>query len=150
MDILKQLKNQADQVEVVDLRSETTTIGFEANKLKSSQVEKTKGVAVRVVKDGRLGFAASSATLDTEPALEKVMTNVLESAEYGDEVPIFFPPSQRGPKVTTFDPTIKELSVPRMAEIGQEIIDLFLQIEPEARVNIDMERGVHAGRIRVY
>lgn len=148
MDIFEKLKSQADQVEMVNMRSETATVGFEANRLKSSQVEKTKGVAVRVVKDGRLGFAASSATLDTESALEKIVTNVLESADYGDEVPIVFPAPQPGPKVTTFDQTIKELTVPRMAEIGQEIIDLILQIEPEARVNIDMERGVENMSIR--
>ena len=148
MDIFEKLKSQADQVEIVNMRSETTTVGFESNRLKSSQVEKTKGVAVRVVKDGRLGFAASSATLDTESALEKIVTNVLESADYGDDVSIVFPASQPGPKVATFDQTIKELSVPRMAEIGQEIIDLILQIEPEARVNIDMERGVQNISIR--
>lgn len=138
MDILKQLKAQADQVEVVNIQNESTTVGFEANKLKSSQVEETKGIAVRVVKNGRLGFAASS----DESAREKLVTNVLESAAFGDEIPIAFPAPQSAPKVTTFDPTITELSIPRMVGIGQEIIDLILQIEPEARVNAVLTRGV--------
>jgi PmbA protein len=144
MDILEQLKAQAAQVEVVNVQSESTTIGFEANKLKTSQVEETKGIAVRVVKDGRLGFAASS----DESATDKLVTNVLESAAYGDEVPIVFPAPQPAPQVTTFDQTITDLSIPRMVEIGQEIVDLILQFEPEAHVNVALERGVQHRSIR--
>ncbi len=144
MDILEQLKGRAAQVEVVNVQSESTTIGFEANKLKTSQVEETKGIAVRVVKDGRLGFAASS----DESATEKLVTNVLESAAYGDEVPIVFPAPQPAPNVTTFDQTITDLSIPRMVEIGQELVDLILQFEPEAHVNVALERGVQHRSIR--
>lgn len=138
MDILKQLSTEAEQVEVVNVQSESTTVGFESNRLKHSQVEETKGIAVRVVKNGCLGFAASS----DESATEKLVTNVLESATYGDEIPIAFPAPQSAPKVTTFDQTITELSIPRMVEIGQEIIDIICQVEPDALVNVDLERGV--------
>ncbi len=144
MDILKQLKKKVDQVEVVHIQSESTTIGFEANKLKSSQVQETTGIAVRVVKNGRLGFAASS----DESAVDKLMTNALESAAYGDAVPIAFPAPQPAPEVTTFDRAIVELSIPRMVEMGQEIVDLVLQIEPDARVNVELGRGVRQMSIR--
>jgi PmbA protein len=138
MDILKQLQTQAEQVEIVNVQSESTTIGFESNRLKNSQVEETRGVAVRVVKNGRLGFAASS----DESAAEKLVTNVLESAAYSDEIPMAFPAPQSGPKVTTFDRTITELPIPRMVEIGQEIVDVIRQAEPDALVNVELERGV--------
>ncbi len=144
MYIFKQLEAQADQVEVVNIQSESTTIGFETNRLKSSQVEETKGTAVRVVKDGRLGFAASS----DESAQERLVSNVLDSVAYGDEVPITFPAPQPAPQVTVFDQTIAELSIPRMVEMGQEIIDLVLEIEPRAYVNVGLERGVQRQSIR--
>ena len=79
MDILDQLASQADQVEVVEVLNERTMVGFEANRLKSSQVKETRGIAVRVVKDGRMGFAASSDL----SAPEKLVANVLESAAFG-------------------------------------------------------------------
>jgi len=144
MDILKQLSTEAEQVEVVNVQSESTTVGFESNRLKSSQVEETTGVAVRVVKNGRLGFAASS----DESAAEKLVSNALESAAYGDEIPIAFPAPQSAPTVTTFDRTITELSIPRMVEIGQEIIDIICQVEPDALVNVELERGVQHLSIR--
>jgi len=144
MDILEQLRTQCEQVEVVNLQSESTTVGFEANRLKTSRVEETKGVALRVVKNGRLGFAASS----DESATEKLIANVLESAAYGDEIPIAFPSPQSAPEVMTFDQNITELSIPRMVEIGEEIIDLILQVEPDARVGVSLERGVQHLSIR--
>lgn len=144
MDILKQLQAQADQVEVAHMQSESTKVSYEANKLKSSQVEETRGTAVRVVKDGRLGFAASS----DESAIAKLVSNALESAAYGDKVPIVFPAPQIAPPVTTYDQTITALPIPRLVEIGQEILDFILQIEPEARLNVELERGVQHLSIR--
>jgi PmbA protein len=138
MDILTKLSSQADQAEVVQVQRASTNVGFESNRLKSSQVEETSGVAVRVVKNGRLGFAASS----DESALDRLVTNAIASADYGDELLIAFPPPQTGPEVVTYDQTIADLPIHRLVEIGQEIIDLTLQIEPEARVNVDLNRGV--------
>jgi PmbA protein len=139
MDILHKLASQAEQVEVVQVQGESTKVGFEANRLKSSQVEETRGIAVRVVKDGRLGFAASS----DQSRMDKLASNALESAAFGDRLPIAFPPAQPGPEVVTFDPSIVELPIPRLVEIGQEILDILLQVEPEGQVYIELERGVH-------
>ncbi len=144
MELLGRLKSQAQQVEVVHVRAESTNVGFEANRLKSSQVEETNGIAVRIVKDGRLGFAASS----DESAVEKLISNVLESAKFGDNIPISFPAAQPGPKVATYDQSISDLPVARLAEIGQEIVDIILKVEPEARVNVELERGVQRLALR--
>ncbi len=144
MDMLQELASQVEQVEVVSERNESTTVGFEANRLKSSRVDETAGVAVRVVKEGRLGFAASS----DESALEKLMNNALESAAYGDEIPIAFPGPQPAAEVVTYDAAIAGLSVPRMVEMGQEMIDCLLEIEPEARINVELERADQTVSIR--
>lgn len=138
MNILEQLSAQAEQVEVVEVQGENTSVGFEANRLKSSQVEETKGIALRVVKDGRLGFAASS----DMSATAKLVDNLLESAAHGDKAPIVFPAPQPAAGVTVFDSKISEMPVPRLVEIGREVIDVILQVEPEAQVNVALERGI--------
>jgi len=144
MDILKQLQTKAEQVEVVQMRNEATTIEFEANRFKTSKVEETSGVAARVVRNGRLGFSASS----DEKALDRLVTNVLESADFGDEVPITFPAPQTASQVKTFDPAIPDLPVARLVEIGQEIVDMILSVEPAAQVNVSLNRGVQQVRIQ--
>jgi PmbA protein len=138
MELLAKLRSRADQVEVVQVQSESTAIGFESNRLKSSQVQEIQGIAVRATVDGRLGFAASS----DKSAVDRLITNVLESAVYGDQVPIAFPAPQPAPQVATYDPTIAELPIPRLVEFGQEIVDLFLEIEPDVRTNVELTRGV--------
>lgn len=103
MDILTELKKQAEQVEVLELRSEKTTVEFEANQLKYCTGAETQGTAVRVIRNGRLGFSAST---DGE-SLEKLSANALESAAYGDKVEFSFP-AHRGTRIVeTFDPTIR-------------------------------------------
>jgi PmbA protein len=144
MDILTRLASQVDQAEVIEVQTESAMVGFEGNKLKSSQVQETRGVALRVVKGGRLGFAASS----DESALEKLVVNALESATYGDQICIAFPAQQPAPRVAAFDPTIASLPIPRLVEIGQEMIGVILQMEPAACVNVSLERGVQHVRLR--
>lgn len=144
MDILEQLLQQADQAEVMTTETETTTVRFESNQLKGSEVEETRGMALRVVKDGRLGFAATS----DMTAVEKAIENAVASAAFGDEVPINFPGAQPGPDVKTYDGTIVELPVRKLVDIGEEIIDLITEADQDALVNARLERGVERRFVR--
>ncbi|OGN74446.1 MAG: hypothetical protein A2X25_06050 [Chloroflexi bacterium GWB2_49_20] len=144
MDLMKELLKKAEQVEVVNLHNETTTVSFEANQLKSSSVAQTRGTAVRVVRDGRLGFAASS----DEKAITKLAANALESAAYGDRLILKFPTAKPAQQVRTFDQKIVDLSISRLVEIGREILDLILPVEPDARVNLNLTRSVQSASLR--
>lgn len=144
MDLMKELTAKAEQVEIVNLQNENTTISFEANQLKSSSVAQTRGTAVRVVREGRLGFAASS----DEKAVIKLASNVLESAAYGDSLDIKFPYSLPAQEVRTYDRRIVDLSIPRLVEIGREILDLIIPVEPDVRVNLNITRSVQSVNLR--
>jgi PmbA protein len=144
MDILTQLKEQAEQVEVLSLQNEKTTVEYEANQLKTCTVAETKGTAVRVIRKGKLGFAAS--TDDT--TMDKLAANALESATYGDNAPFSFPDPKPAPIVRTFDKVVADLPIARLVEIGREILDLILPGEPDARCNISLERSLVSASIR--
>jgi PmbA protein len=144
MDLLKHLTQHAEQVEVMHLQNEQTTVEFEANKLKTSSVTETRGTAVRVVRKGKLGFAAST----DEQAMDKLAANALESAFYGDEVPLHFPAPQPAPTVRTFDSKITDLPIPRLVEIGKEILDIILTVDPDVHCNIGLERSLQTVTIR--
>ncbi|OQA17405.1 MAG: protease TldD [Chloroflexi bacterium ADurb.Bin360] len=144
MDMLQQLQAQAEQVEVLHVQGESTKVRFESNSLKATQVEETSGLAVRVIKDGRLGFAASSDVTATG----KLMTNALESAAYGDAAPFMFPGFQAFPEVACYDPTIAELSIPRLVEIGQEIMAYLREADPEGMVSVELQRRVERFSLR--
>ncbi len=74
MERLKQLKHESEQVEVLSLSDEKTTVEYEANQLKTCTVAQTRGTAVRVIRNGRLGFAAST----DNKAMDKLAANALE------------------------------------------------------------------------
>jgi len=137
MDVLEQLMRSAEQAEVVRVHRESTSVVFEASRLKRSQVKETSGLAVRVVKGGRLGFAASSDTRATA----RLMRNVLESAEHGDAVTFSLPAPQEALDVVTFDESIAALSIGKLVEIGQEMLDLILAAEPGVNVEIELTRS---------
>jgi PmbA protein len=144
MELLTQLEKQAEQVEILDLQSEKTSVEYEANQLKTCTVAETKGKAVRVIRKGRLGFSAST----DETSLEKLAANALESAAYGDPALFSFPSPQPARTVRTFDPAIRDLSIDRLVEIGKEILDLVLPVEPNLRCNIGLERSLVTASIR--
>jgi len=144
VDILQELTRVAEQAEVVHIRSESTDVGFEANRVKSATVQQTEGLAVRVVREGRLGFAATS-DLSAE---DRLVDSVLESARYGEQVPIAFPGPQDGPEVTTFDPVVAELPVARLVAMGEEIVDTVVDADPEVQVEIDLSRKVEHVSLR--
>jgi len=144
MDLFNYLKSEAEQVEVVEMQNESTTVEFEANKLKTSKVEETRGTAVRVVRHGRLGFAAST----DRDAINKLAANVMESASYGDEIPLHFAGPQAAASSRTFDSGIADLPIQRLVEIGGEMIEMLLAVEPEARVNVSLNRGIQTVSVR--
>lgn len=142
--MLERLMQHAEQAEVFEIQSEATKIGFKANKLKSFEVEETRGVAARVIVDGHLGFAASTDVT----ALDQLVDNVLASARLGDEIPLRFPATQPGPQVRVYDPALATLPTARLIEIGKEIVNTVLDADERAKVSIDLTRRVRETTVR--
>jgi PmbA protein len=140
IDILTQLKKQAEQVEVLNTETEKTIVEYEANQLKTCTVAETKGTAIRVIRKGKLGFSAST----DNTVMDKLAANALESASYGDEALFSFADPEPAPIVRTYDKTIAEIPIDRLVEI----LDLILPVEPDSRCNITLERSLVSTRIR--
>lgn len=141
--MLDRLMRQAEQAEVFEIDSEATKVGFEANRMKSFEVEESRGVAVRVIADGRLGFAASSDLTATD----KLVANALESARYGDALPMRFPADQEGPAVRVYDEALASMPTQRLVDMGKEIIAVITDADGDAQVNVDIDRRVRRTRV---
>lgn len=144
MDILTTLKKQAEQVEVLNLQNEKTTVEYEANQLKTCTVAETKGTAVRVIRKGQLGFSAST----DATTMDKLAANALESAAYGDPAPFSFADPKPAAIVKTYDKAVAELPINRLVEIGKEVLDLILPVDPVVRCNLQLERSLVSANIR--
>lgn len=144
MTLLEKLSQKSEQAEVFSVESESLQVGFEANVLKSAQVEETRGVALRAIVDGRLGFAASS-DLTAE---EKLLDNVLASAQHGDPAPFAFPKPTPGAQVEVCDERVAGLTIADLVSLGQELMAIVHQVDPQVHVKLDLERSVRWVTVR--
>jgi PmbA protein len=133
----------ASQAEVYAVQTEETPVRFEANRLKELNARHTSGVAVRVIVDGRIGFASSTRPGD----VEDVVRAAVETAPFGPEAQFDFPSNGVPPEVDVFDAATEALSVDSMIETGQSLVDAARAIEPELLCDASVRRAVATGTI---
>ena len=144
MDMLKALSAQTDQAEVYAVQSETASVSFEANEIKSAASEEAQGIALRAMVDGRLGFTAASGVV----VEQELIDNLLASARFGDAIDITLPGPQAAPEVVSYDPTLAEVPIDRFVEIGREIVDALRSVDDAAQVSVEIERTVAQSTLR--
>jgi PmbA protein len=77
--LLNLAAQKVDAAEVYSLETQDTPIDFENNHLKSLQTKATQGVALRIIHNGKLGFASSTDLT----RLEDLVDAALQTAEIG-------------------------------------------------------------------
>jgi PmbA protein len=127
----------AQQAEVFAVQSEETPVRFEANRLKEINARQTSGVALRVIVNGRIGFASSTKPRD----VEELVAAAIETAPFGPEAHLDFPRDGAAPEVDVFDSAVQTLPVDQMIETGQTLIDAVCAVEPELLCDAYVRRG---------
>jgi PmbA protein len=127
----------AQQAEVFAVQSEETPVRFEANRLKEINARQTSGVALRVILNGRIGFASSTKPGD----VEELVAAAIETAPFGPEAHLEFPRDGEAPPVDVFDAAVESLPVDEMIQAGQSLIDTVRAVEPELLCDAYVRRG---------
>jgi PmbA protein len=70
---------QSQQAEVYQARGASTLVHFEANRVKQVEHRQSESTALRLVRDGRTGFAAASG--DTPPA--RLLDMAVQTSAFG-------------------------------------------------------------------
>lgn len=136
-EVLEALKKDADAGDACWRRSERTTIAFESGRLKSAGVVEESGLNVRVVKDGRVGVAGTTAT-EAPPA--DVISRALASAALGEPLALDFPTATRFPAVVTESQAATAAPVGALSDIGRGLVERLSR--PDAQINVTIEREV--------
>jgi len=100
-------------------------------------VVEESGLNVRVVKDGKVGVAGTTA-IDAPPA--DVVTRALASAALGEPLAIQFPSSRTFPTVVTEAASAASASPTVLADIGRSLVERLGR--PDAQINVTLEREV--------
>src|SRR3989304_3761095 len=127
----------AGQAEVFSVETEEMPVRFEANRLKEINSRQTSGVALRVIVDGRIGFASSTKPGD----VEELVAAAVETAPFGPEGHLDVPSGGQAPQGEGFDPAVDSLAVDEMIQAGQSLIDAVRRTEPEILCDAFVRRG---------
>ena len=141
--ILDLAKRSADAAEVFCVESESRRAEFENNRLKYITTKLVRGVGLRVICNGRIGF--SSTTDLSRP--EQLVEHALESAKYGQEAKFEFPAGSQPASVEVHDPRVVEFSIEDGAKATEAAIGMILGAYPRAQCGGDVVK--RSGRQRI-
>jgi PmbA protein len=102
------------------------------------QSSETSGRALRIIKDGRIGFAASN----KRDGVRELVDIALEMAPFGAEARFEFPSPGDYPEVEVYDPEIESVTEEAMVSLGQTMIDEVRQHTPELVCEASVSRGI--------
>ena len=128
--ILERALRSADEAEVFYAASSSTPVHFEANVIKGVDANDAMGAALRIIKDGRVGFSSTS-NLDDPQAL---VDAAVETAPFGAEAQFEFPGVQTYPDVRPYDSSVDEATLEEMVALGERAIAELRAYSTEAQV----------------
>mgnify|MGYP004472211003 CR=1 FL=1 len=140
--ILSLAANRTDAAEVYYVSSQDTPIEFENNRLKSLQTKAVQGVALRVICNGRLGFASSTDL----SRLEDLVDAAVQTAEIGSPVEYEFASkfhSWDGSDRSSFNPP----ATAELVEVGEFLMSQVHQYNPDILVDVGFH--VRSGNVKI-
>jgi len=123
----KVMNTGASEAEVFELQSLRTDVTYEANKLKGVSRTEERGVALRLVKDGRVGFSSSTKLSDPDA----IAAAALATAEFGDRATFGFSGDADMPDVAVRDEKVAGLEVDDMLERPRNAIARLVDYDAE-------------------
>ena len=135
--ILARAKKAAQSAEVFMLTSEETPVVFEANRLKSLQSKESRSIALRIFKDGRIGFASSNKPDDVDGLVQAAV----ETSQFGAPAIFELPGPAEFPLVEVYDPLVEKVSLEKMVNLGEEMFLALTAHTPEILCEAGISRN---------
>jgi len=138
LEVLCSAREKAEQAEVFSLVSRTVSVQFEANELKQIQTKESSSLALRIFKEGRIGFATAGGECD----LDTLVDMAVETSQFGSPANFQFPPRFHGDssKVCIFDAKVGDLAKERMIDIGKELITKVRGHTPDILCDVEVTK----------
>lgn len=125
-EILEMAAASAEEAELYRVRSKSSEVVFEANRLKSIDSSFEEGIGLRIIKQGKIGFS-SSTDLSQSGSLVKAAS---DSAQFGEKAHFHLPSTNSTSSVKCYDDFLDALSLEQMVREGRKAIDLILKEAP--------------------
>ena len=127
-------KQKGVEAEVYYLSSQDTPIEFANNRLKSLQTKAVEGLALRVIKDGRLGFASASDL----SRLDELVEAAIATSEIGDPVEFEF---AKDVQLQEPESDYELPSTDKLVEVGKDAIAQVREYNSDILVDAGFDMG---------
>jgi len=141
--ILEKAKRVAEEAEVFMVSSEEMPVQFEANRLKHVQSKQSNIVALRIIKDGKIGYATKTELDDGQNLVDMAV----ETAQFGVDVEFKFASQTSFPNIEIYDPETETVSTETMTELGEKMISALREHTPDLLCEASVSRGTSSIRI---
>lgn len=143
MEILDRAKKRIDKGEVYYQRKRETTVKFDGWRLKSLETTEREGNSLRVVKDGRVGFSATTDPL----ALDKLIEDAIGCAKFGERIDLEFPEPKETTELDLWDDRLSSLSSDKLIEWGKAFIEIFGEHPKDLNLEMEFSTGILEERL---
>ena len=106
---------------------EESPVQFEANRLKGIQGKQSTSLTLRIIKEGRLGYASTTELNDTR----RLVDNAVETARFGMRAKFELPSLTPYPDIAVYDPAVESISLEKMIALGEELVTLVTEHTPD-------------------
>jgi len=127
-------KNGASEVEVLEKSWTNNPVSFENNNLKSLESNESSGIAIRLIKDGKIGIASS-----TDPeAIEQTAISAIEASEFGPEATFSF---SKDSISSSTNSQVPQFPLEALVEKGNEVIKELKTFHKDLLISGGFELG---------
>jgi len=141
--ILAQAKKTAEEAEVFMVSVEETPVQFEANRLKHIQSKQSSSVALRIIRQGKIGYATTTELSDSQ----NLVSNAVETAQFGMPAKFKLPSLTSYPQIEVFDANIESVPTEEMIRLGEELVATVRDHTPDIVCEAGVTRAVISVRI---
>jgi len=136
MELLQQAARRAEAAELYVARRQGTTAVFDAGDLETVKSESVVGQALRLIADGKMGFAATTGT-----KAEGLVEAALVSAQHGDPALFGFHAGGDEPAVGVYDKETAGIPDDQLLSWGTQAVKAIHAEFPDVQVNVQLARG---------
>ncbi len=137
-ELLDRARKVADEAEVFSVVYQETPVGFESNRLKRLETRQGQSLSLRLIKDGKLGYATTS----NVQASQELVEMALEMAHIGPPACFQFPGPSSYPRVEIYDAAVDEVSIEKMVDLGRQLIGVVTDHTPQILCEAGVTRGL--------
>src|SRR5213594_1366280 len=134
--LLDVARGKVDGADALWRREEQTAVTFESGRLKAAGISEEAGINLRVLANGRMGVAGTTAA---KPDPKEVVERARASAELGETVELAFPGAAAAtPPIATFFDHTANASLAELIRMGRLLVERLSR--PDCQVNVAVQR----------